>query len=386
MASFSVVELAFPQLLEPFGLHSFDFCKVIFSFVLHEPTLPAHLKNHFVDVETKIIESLAWVDGSPLHDLMQEYQTSGRNASGVSQLSSRAKMALEQFLKKVLHLGANRIQDICLRLLLPTLLIQQVWACLKVVIYREHTLMHGRHLDQIIMCSVYGVCKVNQKHLTFRNIIDQYKRQSFASPKVFREVRMLSAADKPQDIIRFYNKVFIPSMKDFLVGTCQDVMEGPSSALHADNSSSGCAGSCLPHGAASPQRVSGQREVYVSHPRTPSVNMTPRTRTLWSFSDTPAHSAVDKLSQINNSLNTVPDSAADALRQLQQGRPAPGIEQSNVSADGGSRKRPGLHHQLSFGNPCPGKKPLMQRRFAGLASDRTQATLSDADAELEPMR
>lgn len=261
----------------------------------------------------------------------------------------------------------------------------QVWACLKVVIYREHTLMHGRHLDQIIMCSVYGVCKVNQKHLTFRNIIDQYKRQSFASPKVFREVRMLSTADKPQDIIRFYNKVFIPSMKDFLVGTCQDVMESPSSAFHADNSASGCAGPSLPHGAASPQRVSGQSEVYVSHPRTPSVNMTPRTRTLWSFTDTPAHSAVDKLSQINNSLNTVPDSAADALRQLQQGRPTPGIEPSNVSADGASRKRPGLHHQLSIGNPCPGKKPLMQRRFAGLASDRTQATLSDADAELEPM-
>ena len=41
----------------------------------------------------------------------------------------------------------------------------------------------GRHLDQIIMCSVYGVCKVNRHEVTFRQIIEQYKRQPKATPK-----------------------------------------------------------------------------------------------------------------------------------------------------------------------------------------------------------
>jgi hypothetical protein len=58
-------------------------------------------------------------------------------------------------------------------------------------------LLVGRHLDQILMCAVYGVCKVNQRQVTFLQIIEQYKRQPGASPRTFREVRMATAELSP---------------------------------------------------------------------------------------------------------------------------------------------------------------------------------------------
>eukprot|EP00965_Chrysotila_dentata_P019121 637465-Pleurochrysis_carterae.AAC.1 len=83
------------------------------------------------------------------------------------------------------------------------------------------TLFLGRHLDQLIMCTIYGVCKVNRKQLTFRHIIEQYKRQARASPKVFREVRMRTAEETPQDIITFYNTIYMPAMRGQLYAVYQ---------------------------------------------------------------------------------------------------------------------------------------------------------------------
>eukprot|EP00966_Prymnesium_polylepis_P111430 2577388-Prymnesium_polylepis.1 len=215
-ASYSMHEMAFPAVTELLELHPFDFGKVIESFVKHEPGLPAHLRQHYQQVEARVIESLAWAHDSPLHILMQEYSAS-MAASGTEGGTVRAKAALQQFLKKTLYLAASRIQDMCLRLLLPNTLVQQVWGCVKVVLDSAYQLLTNRHLDQIIMCSVYGVCKVNQRQVTFRHIIEQYKRQPTASPKVFREVCMATPDEEPQDIIKFYNQIFIPAMKDQLL-------------------------------------------------------------------------------------------------------------------------------------------------------------------------
>lgn len=54
----------------------------------------------------------------------------------------------------------------------------------------EHTnLLYGRHLDQVILCALYGVCKVNQlKQITFKDIITHYKKQAQAKNSIFRTV------------------------------------------------------------------------------------------------------------------------------------------------------------------------------------------------------
>uniref|UniRef100_A0A7S3BBY4 Retinoblastoma-associated protein A-box domain-containing protein n=1 Tax=Haptolina ericina TaxID=156174 RepID=A0A7S3BBY4_9EUKA len=340
-ASYSMQEMAFPAIIEVLEIHAFDFGKVIESFVKHEEQLPAHLKQHFVQVEHKVIESLAWQDGSPLHALMMEYEAAHSNGEPLQ--PSRVHKALQQFLKKCLFVAATRIQDICVRLLLPQSLVQQVWECVKVVLESVRTLLRGRHLDQIIMCSVYGVCKVNQRPVTFRHIIDKYKLQASATPKVFREVCMATAEEEPQDIIKFYNVIYIPAMKDHLLRVCTANAEGASTPVL--------------HSAGSPHRVSSQADVYVSQRRAAEPSMTPRTMKLYAFSDTPAHTSSDGLKHINHQLNAGNSDAANALQALSSSMSPP---QSS-----GPQKR-GLN--LSHGGDGRGVRQVMQRRLAELGA------------------
>ena len=104
-------------------------------------------------------------------------------------------------------------------------------------------------------------------------------------------------------------------------------------------------------GTASPQKVSAERDVYVSQPRTPSATMTPRTRTLYAFGDTPN----EKLQHINHQLNCDPGSdgaAMQALRQLsstpqsrQAAVPAAVVGEKRAAEDKGVSRR-NLHRRL----------------------------------------
>jgi hypothetical protein len=81
--------------------------------------------------------------------------------------------------------------------------------------HRE-AVLRDRHVDQVIMCTIYGVCKVQSRALTFRAIIDAYRLAMPAAPSsVYRDVRI---SDTQQgDIILFYNTVFIPLMERALL-------------------------------------------------------------------------------------------------------------------------------------------------------------------------
>jgi len=379
IAAKSAEEAAFPSVLELLDLHAFDFCKVIESFIKTDPRLPGHLRSHFADVEAKILESLAWADGSPLHGLMHEYDAAN-GAGEASPRPSRAKVALEQFIKKVWYLAAVRIQDICTRLLLPSSLVHQVWDCLKVVLKQVRHLLIGRHLDQIVMCTVYGVCKVNQRSVTFRHIIEQYKRQPMASPKVFREVRMTRKGEKPQDIICFYNQIYIPSMKEHLmqIVSTPSVAEGGASSIDGTPASPSLG--VLTRGGASPQRVSEQRDVYVSQPRTPS-SMTPRTKTLYSFGDTPAA----KLETINSQLrSTGSDGAAmHALHQMRSSTLQHGLLPSSQVAEEEASETGGRKRSLNLSQDLKGSggRQIMQRRLDQLGGGAIDRSSSQGDAD-----
>jgi len=374
-AAYSMSSLAFPAVLDILDLRAFDFCKVIESFVIHEPSLPSHLRRHFAEVDATILESLAWDDESPLHALMAEYDISTGSSANASSNQMRAKTALEQFLTKVLKLAAARIQEMCTRLLLPSKLMKQVWECLKVVINTSRHLLQGRHLDQLIMCTVYGVCKVNQKSVTFRHIIEQYKRQPKATARVFREVRMKSASEPPQDIICFYNQIFIPSMKDQLMRICSI-----GGRVQEADSTSNCASPEFnkAQGAASPQQVSAQHDVFISQPRMPSGStMTPRTRTLYSFGNTPgATPSADRLQHINHQLNCATGSDGAAMHALQQlsNTPLSASQRSAMSSlpEETSRKRGVEDRGLSRRNLVR-RQRMMEQGF-----ERSSSTSSDA--------
>ena len=91
---------------------------------------------------------------------------------------------------------------------------------------------------------------------------------------------MANKGDKPQDIICFYNQVYIPAMKEYLM----EVVSKPTTGEGAPGSGDGPGGvmaspslTRLTRGSASPQRVSAQRDVYVSQARRALPHASPPT-------------------------------------------------------------------------------------------------------------
>ncbi|CAN0425982.1 unnamed protein product, partial [Discosporangium mesarthrocarpum] len=66
----SFVNLTFPWAIRRLEMDPLDLCKVLESFVRCCPGLPVNLKAHIGDVQTEIIERVAWEEGSTIFSLI----------------------------------------------------------------------------------------------------------------------------------------------------------------------------------------------------------------------------------------------------------------------------------------------------------------------------
>ena len=64
----------FPWILEAFDLHAYHFYKVIEIIIRAEENLSRDVVKHLSQVEEKVLEELAWKDGSPLWDALAQKQ------------------------------------------------------------------------------------------------------------------------------------------------------------------------------------------------------------------------------------------------------------------------------------------------------------------------
>jgi hypothetical protein len=68
------------------------------------------------------------------------------------------------FLFQFYHLASVRMQELCLHFGIKDMeLKRKIWTCFEHSIIHHTDLMQDRHLDQILMCSLYVICKVNYK-------------------------------------------------------------------------------------------------------------------------------------------------------------------------------------------------------------------------------
>lgn len=84
-----------------------------------------------------------------------------------------------------------RLRDLCDRLnITDDDIRRKIWTCFEHSL-RQHTdLMRDRHLDQIIMCAFYAICKVTKQSQTFQDIMRCYRLQ----PQAASHVRLNSQA------------------------------------------------------------------------------------------------------------------------------------------------------------------------------------------------
>lgn len=133
-------------------------------------------------------------------------------------------------MRKIQQIVNTRIQDLCDHLNSSEITKDHHTQILNSVMYiltKERNLMVNRHVDHVIMCSIYVICnKVNKIKLhtpAFKDIIREYRslceNHRQLSPieicKVLWQVPLDDASHG--DIVKFYNHVFIPAVKSFIL-------------------------------------------------------------------------------------------------------------------------------------------------------------------------
>ncbi|GMN55572.1 hypothetical protein TIFTF001_024684 [Ficus carica] len=190
-----------------------------------------------------------------------------------------AETGINVFFSKIVKLAAVRINGMVERLQLSQQIRENVYCLFQQILSQRTSLFFNRHIDQIILCCFYGVAKISQLSLTFKEIIYNYRKQPQCKPQVFRSVfvdcsstrRNGRLAQDHVDIITFYNEIFIPAVKPLLVelGPAATNMNTNRVPEINNNNDVQCPGSpkvspfpSLPD--MSPKKVSAAHNVYVS--------------------------------------------------------------------------------------------------------------------------
>uniref|UniRef100_A0A671DS88 Retinoblastoma-associated protein n=1 Tax=Rhinolophus ferrumequinum TaxID=59479 RepID=A0A671DS88_RHIFE len=255
-------DLSFPWILNVLNLKAFDFYKVIESFIKAEANLTRDMIKHLERCEHRIMESLAWLSDSPLFDLIKQAKdregptdhlepactlnlplqnnhtaadmylspvkspkkkgstprvtsTANAEAQATSAFQTQKPLkstSLSLFYKKVYRLAYLRLNTLCERLLSDHPELEHIiWTLFQHTLQNEYELMRDRHLDQIMMCSMYGICKVKNIDLKFKIIVTAYKDLPHAVQETFK--RVLIREEEYDSIIVFYNSVFMQRLK-----------------------------------------------------------------------------------------------------------------------------------------------------------------------------
>ncbi|KAH8873587.1 Retinoblastoma-like protein 1 [Schistosoma japonicum] len=127
------------------------------------------------------------------------------------------------FFRQTYQVASLRLRDLCERLNLTRELMAKIWTCIEQVIVHETELLRDRCLDQIIMCCIYGICKlVLYRPLTFVDIVQVYRMQPQSYRDIYRRVLINRVSygrgntEERGDLSRFYNVIFLQQMKDFI--------------------------------------------------------------------------------------------------------------------------------------------------------------------------
>uniref|UniRef100_A0A8C6LMB5 Retinoblastoma-like protein 1 n=1 Tax=Nothobranchius furzeri TaxID=105023 RepID=A0A8C6LMB5_NOTFU len=196
----------------------------------------------------------------------------------------------------VYHLASVRLRDLCLKLEISSELRGKIWTCFEHALVHCTELMKDRHLDQLLLCSIYIISKITKETHTFQDIMKCYRSQPQASSHVYRSV-LLRRTPKAQpadenmevdaktsqaggdtnssqsqeeergDLIQFYNTTFILKMKSFALRYATN-----------DNRADAPPLSPFPSVRAqplSPRRVSQRHSLYVSPHKNSSGCLTP---------------------------------------------------------------------------------------------------------------
>ncbi|XP_077172720.1 retinoblastoma-associated protein isoform X2 [Paroedura picta] len=332
-------DLSFPWIINILDLKAFDLYKVIESFIKAEPNLTREMIKHLECCEHRIMESLAWQSDSPLFELIKQSKERDGQADQLEPASCltqppqhnhtaadlylspsstysaavpdiqpalvnqpqrpQKSTSLSLFYKKVYWLAYIRLDSLASRLLPDHRdLVHLIWTLFHHTLQNEYELMKDRHLDQIMMCSMYGICKVKNVDLTFKTIVTAYKELPNTNQETFKCV--LIREGRYDSIIVFYNLVFMQRLKTNILQYASNRPPTLSPIPHIPQS---------PYKSNSPLRVPAGNNIYISPLKSPSKfserllspnKMTPGSRILVSIGE--SFGTAEKFQKINQMM------------------------------------------------------------------------------------
>jgi hypothetical protein len=202
----NITALEFSEVLDICSVSAFDTWKLMKNFLEFDSRIPSSLRQHFKSLEAKVISSMAWTENSPI---------AGHIRAHLSSKKDLTHPAILMFCRRVLAYCALRIYDLGNMLNISEEVREDIWAVMKNGLSEETELFINREMDQIIICTIYGVCKAKGLNVTFNNLISKYTEFYNDNGRLFRCVRLEGSTTG--DIIRFYNDIFVKYMKNYLM-------------------------------------------------------------------------------------------------------------------------------------------------------------------------
>ena len=198
-------------MLEELELPAYELWVTFQTFITLDPNLPRQLREHFLDIERQLVLHLIWQKDTIVVKKLQviiaeqnkitEEQDAQSDEVKVPETFAEMEQreaaqekalkdlsSLEHFFSRVKQITANTIQEMCEQLKISDDCREFIWNILLVTLGLKSNLLFGRHLDQLIMCAIYGVCKIhagnkniqvshrgNLGSIKFQDIMDSYK-------------------------------------------------------------------------------------------------------------------------------------------------------------------------------------------------------------------
>ncbi|XP_035206612.1 retinoblastoma-like protein 2 [Stegodyphus dumicola] len=161
--------------------------------------LPAHITRSPVSQANQSITCMKPLTTTVVGTSSQTSVTSTQVKLVSSETSNKPKRtgSLGLFFRKVYHLAGVRLKELCDKLgILDDELRRKIWTCFEYSLMQHTDLMCDRHLDQLLMCAVYVICKVTKEDRSFQEIMKYYRLQPQAASHVYRSVLLVNKGNK----------------------------------------------------------------------------------------------------------------------------------------------------------------------------------------------
>eukprot|EP00158_Paraphelidium_tribonemae_P007428 Partr_v1_DN28239_c0_g1_i2_m75934 putative Retinoblastoma-like len=297
---FRISSFSFETLIHYLDVSVFDLCMVIELSIKYDgQMLNWNLVKRLKEIEERILECEIWKSEEPLYRFMANEESrlsadgsissprkalnyvtqtpnyvQGReftaNIASVSQPQNNTAPAssLEIFFRKLYRLLYSRLVNLSQALQIPTTTVEHIWGVVveALLVERENRVFYKRHIDQVIICTIYGVGRYQKLDMKITDIILHYQRQPQSNRDLTSDVQLNDG--RTGSLIDYYNQDYIPNMKALIYSLSQE----------------------------SPQQQQQQHQQHVIHPvpiapinglarvqsnSSNAVPMTPRTRVLF---------------------------------------------------------------------------------------------------------